>query len=190
MSRRPATDESRRPVAIELVLLRVDAGTPHYRTARVPLPAGCTPDEAALHAATAACGVRPAICHSTSWRFEQADTLVLTYAALPDADVGSASEPLTAPAVVSSGDPLRPAPEQLHGHHVAAHAVRHLALLAREDPTVATVAAADPVTWAALGAAADRTPTGTHASVHRAAGEHVSAHTDERAAPLATAAYR
>lgn len=108
------------------------------------------------------------VCHSTSWRFEDADTLVLTYAATPDL-AGSGGDQLGEPAIVSSGDALRPAPAQLHAHHIAAHAVRHLAYLARHDPALATAQRLHPELWQALADLAGRTPTGTHACAHELA---------------------
>ena len=106
------------------------------------------------------------VCHSTSWRFEDADTLVLTYAATPDTCADPGSQPLREPAIVSSGDALRPAPAQLHGHHVAAHAVRHLAYLAGHGAALSDGQRRHPELWVALQHAAGSTPTGTCDCAH------------------------
>ncbi|MGE3287127.1 MAG: hypothetical protein AB7J32_13635 [Pseudonocardia sp.] len=133
----------------------------------------------------AAGGAAPAagtVCHSTSWRHE-AGTVVLTYAALPDPHPGLPAAPLDAPAVLCSADPLRPAPAGLHGHHVAAHAVRHLAYLAAHDPVVARAAGQDRTgVWRAVLHSAAGMPVGTHVQL-LAGGGHV--HPERRRAPAA-----
>ena len=169
---RAMTDDRLAPVRaidVELVLLTSNGETLRYRMRRFPLPGGVTPDEAALSASIEDSGAPPTVCHSTSWRYEAPGALVLTYAALPGPDHVATGELLEAPAVLSSGDPLRPTPPEVHDHHVVAHAIRHLALLAREDPTVRAVASADPRTWNAIIATAERMPTDTHTAAHAAA---------------------
>lgn len=156
-------------IDIELILLRAGSAGLRYRAVRFPLRPGATPDESALAVATDRCGVTPDVCHSTSWRYEPSGALWLTYATLPDVSQSTAGVRLVAPAVLSSGDPLRPTPIDVHDHHVAAHAVRHLALLSAEDPAVRSVAATDPDTWSLIRSAADRMPTDTHAEAHAAA---------------------
>ncbi|WP_340290965.1 hypothetical protein [Aquipuribacter hungaricus] len=130
-------------VHVEVLLLRLvstPGGGPALasRTVRAPLGDG-TPDEVARRLATRpavtdravvdrAATTRPdadlELLHSTSWRFEPGEGVVLTYAALPDPDPTAPAVPLLHPAVVSSGDPVRPQPDLLHPHHVVAHAVR------------------------------------------------------------------
>lgn len=92
------------------------------------------------------------LCHSTSWRYEEATaqgptvgptlgpTVVLTYAALPSKKIG---RPVEAAPVMASGDPLRPTPPGLHEHHVVAHAMRHLIDLSTSDPAI-LLAASQP----------------------------------------------
>ncbi|MGJ7441750.1 hypothetical protein [Aquipuribacter sp. MA13-6] len=159
-------------VQVEVLLLRSgrDGGVA-YRTVRRRLDGDADPD---LVAAAACDGDRVRVLHSTSWRHVAGEGVVLTYAALPDPDLAADSSPLVAPAVVSSGDPLRPTPEQLHPHHVAAHAVRHLAELAGRDPAVRTAAEgawdeAERELWRRVVALAPLVPTGTHEAVHAAA---------------------
>lgn len=117
----------------------------------------------------AAASVGPAagrVSHSTSWRHVAPDRLVLTYAVVPDPDPARPAIPLDPAGIVSSGDPLLPAPAEIHDHHVAAHAVRHLAYLAETDPTVRTAARQHPALWAAIARYAASTPVGTHSEVH------------------------
>jgi hypothetical protein len=78
---------------------------------------------------------------------------------------------LVDPVIVTSGDPLRPRPDGLHDHHVVAHAVWHLAVLAQRDPVVGAVAAdaAHGPLFAALAGAAGVMPTATFAQAHPAA---------------------
>lgn len=162
----PAAGRPEHAVLVEVLLLRADQGALLYRVVRAPLPAGATPDEAAREHA----GGDVDVLHSTSWR-HQDGRIVLTYAALPDPRPDRPATALWQPAIMSSGDPRVPTPPGLHLHHVAAHAVRHLAELAGRDPAVVTAAgdSADQDLWAAVAAAAARIPTGTHALAHRAA---------------------
>ncbi len=92
-----------RPVDVEVLLLRrTDDGGLAYRVRRSPLHADDHPDLAAL--LLAGC-CSPAVSHSTSWRAED-DTLVLTYAVVPDPDRAEPALPLPHPLVVWSGDPF------------------------------------------------------------------------------------
>lgn len=166
----PGTEDGDWKVLVEVVRLSLqDDRQLAYRTVTSALEPRQPPDVLALQLAWPG---RPApvagVCHSTSWRFEDADTLVLTYAATPD-PVGSGGNRLGQPAIVSSGDALRPAPAQLHAHHIAAHAVRHLAYLARHDPALATAQRLHPELWTALADVAGRTPTSTHDCAHELA---------------------
>lgn len=170
---------SLRCVVVELIHLRWDPQSPTRISYRLSAR-GLVDGETAADAAAALAGLtdverprRPVVdvLHSTSWRQEPEGTVVLSYAALPDPHPQLAATPLTGPAIVCSGDPLRPAPDGLHAHHVAAHAVRHLADLAGRDPAIAAVAAAadgSPALWQALIAVAASVPTGTHSAAHAA----------------------
>ncbi len=154
-------------VEVEVVLIRLQAGVLHHRFTRRALTAGERPDDAALDLARAGDGV----CHSTSWRYQDG-RVVLTYAVVPDPQPSRPAVALTAPSVMCSGDPLRPTPADVHDHHVAAHAVRHLAYLADTDPAIADVAAADPPggCWAAVRAVGGATPAAVHTVAHELAG--------------------
>lgn len=154
-------------VDVELVGLAArgdDAGGPvdlTYAMWRAAVPAGVTADETAR----SLCPAGVEVLHSTSWRQEPTG-LVLTYVAAPvpgDPDM----VPLIEPSIVCSGDPLRPSPPDVHGHHVVAHAVRHLAYLMTRDPGVASAAAASGAAdlWQLVRAAAE-IPTDTHRAAH------------------------
>ncbi len=147
-----------RPVEVEVVLFHLGEQGLLHRVVRAPLPEGADPDDTALLAAGAA---RPDVSHSTSWRTE-GETLVLTYAVLPDPDPAAGGESLSS-GIVTSGDPTRPSPVDVGVHHVAAHAARHLAYLRATDPTVAKAArlSAHPGLWSAIAATTDL-PVATH----------------------------
>ncbi len=157
-----------RPVLVEVVRLSALPWPDRlgYRVVTGALDAA-TPDDAAR----GLCPDDVEALHSTSWRALPDGTLVLTYAALPCGDAADDVTPLLGPAVVCSGDPLVPAPPQVHAHHVAAHAVRHLAYLVERDPGVGAAARAsrDPGLWAAVVTVSLDMPTGTHDAAHRAA---------------------
>lgn len=152
-----------------LLLAQEQAGL-IYEVAETSLAPTEHPDEAALRMAWPR-GAAPqgSICHSTSWRRAEDGTLVLTYAAGPVRPRGGSL--LVWPAVVTSGDALRPHPAVMHGHHVVAHAVLHLAELARRDPTVRALADDQPLFWARLADIAADTPTAEHDHAHDLAGE-------------------
>ncbi len=154
-------------VAVEVVLLSVspDDGVA-FRIVSTEPPAGDAPDETALRlSGLTGAAEEGAVSHAASWRFEHPATLVLTYTALPDPQPGGA-EPLASPSVVCSGDPLRPGPEALHGHHVAAHGARHLAYLAQSDPAVRAAAYCAPGAWRALALAVEGLPVAEHEQAH------------------------
>jgi hypothetical protein len=80
----------------------------------------------------------PAIVHSTSWRYEDGSTIVLTYLAYAEELAASTSSHQNARTLlvkdlpgVGSTDPDRPRPPVLRQEDVLAHGLRHLALLAR-----------------------------------------------------------
>jgi hypothetical protein len=136
-------------VTLEVVLLSVTAGGAlAYRILHRPLPVGADPDAAALAVSGLDRDQPPpgAVSHATSWRAAPGGELVLTYTALPD-PASDQAVPLTAPSIICSNDPLRPAPDGLHAHHVAAHGARHLAYLARTDPAVGRCVGDAPAIW-------------------------------------------
>ena len=114
------------------------------------MPADASPDERAVQLVRCSSG----LCHSTSWWQDRPGLLVLTYAAAPDPCFYEAAAPLHLPLVVTGGGALHPRPVEVEAGHVAAHAVRHLADLARRDPVVREVAQHDPSLWSAVDDAA------------------------------------
>ncbi|GIF74521.1 hypothetical protein [Asanoa siamensis] len=130
---------------VEVVLLSADRGMLRHRTVRAPLPSGPHPDDLALHLSGLTLCTPGATLHSTSWRFVDR-AVVLTYAALPDPSP-SDTEPLAPDRMVIGGAALAPSPPHVDADAVAAHAARHLALLATTDPVVAAAAAAQPELW-------------------------------------------
>lgn len=130
-----------------------------------PLDPGRDPDSVARSCVDHAAAVLAV--HSTSWRWQPPSTLVLTYAALL-AHTDLELHPLEDPVILTSGDPLRPRPTDLHDHHVVAHAVWHLAVLAERDPVFARLATHPQhrQLFDALRAAARQTPTTTFEQAH------------------------
>lgn len=171
----PRTDAPWAPgstvVTVEVILFRLlpDGGLGH-RVLTGDWTSGSGPDRAALEivgiAGPADGAARGRVSHSTSWRFSPPGQVVLTYAVLPDPDPSGPAEPFADPGVLSSGDPLLPTPAGMHTHHVVAHAVRHLAGLARTDPAVRAAAAYHRELWQLVGVLADATRVGTHADLH------------------------
>ncbi|GIF51204.1 hypothetical protein DFJ67_3326 [Asanoa ferruginea] len=130
---------------VEVVLLSATDGSLRFRTVSAPLPAGPHPDDLALHLAGLSLCTPGATLHSTSWRYA-AGSVVLTYAALPDPAPHNTS-PLSPDRMVIGRAALAPSPPRVDADAVAAHAARHLALLASTDPIVANAAAAQPDLW-------------------------------------------
>jgi hypothetical protein len=158
-----AADASALPVTVEMLLLRVigaDGRGLCYRHKKVPLGAGEDPDSlAAQLAGIPAASAEGHLLHSTSWRYQPAGGLMLTYVAYPDPNPWLAAVLLTDPTIVQSANPSRPSPPRVLVPHVAAHAVRHLAFLADTDPAVRAVVHADRPLAQAL-AGLPRSPAG------------------------------
>lgn len=152
-------------VTVEVYALRLlDTGGLGYRRIAEVAEPGADLDEVALRlVGVGSCA--GAVCHSTSWRRE-GSAVVVTYAVLPDLEPAVAADVLVRPSIVVGSTALRPTPEVLHGHHVVAHAVRHLADLLGRDPVVAKAASSHPRLWDAVQRTAEATATGTHADAH------------------------
>ncbi|TFI19918.1 hypothetical protein [Streptomyces sp. 4R-3d] len=127
------------PVLVETLLLRHDAAEGFaYRRLITALGRGARPDGAARRLAGLSEGDERHLVHSTSWRATDDGSIVLTYLVHPDPAPGLPATPLPDPrALACSPKAGHPSPPDLKPHHVAAHAVRHLAFLARTDPVVA-----------------------------------------------------
>ncbi|MEV0629151.1 hypothetical protein [Nonomuraea wenchangensis] len=155
-------------VSVETLMLRV--GTDNrwsYRHAMTSPRAGETPDEAARRLS----GVRGddpgVVLHSTSWRYEPDGRVVLTYAVCPDPAPWLPAERVPVLEIARGAAPATPSPERLALANVVAHAIRHLAFLADEDPVVARTLARHPRLGRALsgppGGAAAPEPAATGA---------------------------
>lgn len=126
----------RHVVVVEVILLRAaPGGGLAYRSDSSTLPAGEDPDRTAARLAGP---LRPdGLLHSTSWRRADDGRLLLTYVAVPDPCPDRPATPLTDLTLARGTDPVQPSPVRIEACQVAAHAVRHLALLRRTDPVVA-----------------------------------------------------
>lgn len=73
------------------------------------------------------------IVHSTSWRYEYDNSVVLTYIVYSDTiefrNTQSAVLPLKDSRIAHSGDPSRPRPDDLQEEHVLLHGLRHIGYL-------------------------------------------------------------
>lgn len=142
----PAGPTGHSGVVIEIMYLRVDeSGRWHYRCAAEQLPMRTDPERAARHLTGLddADGSTTAVLHSTSWRYDPAGHVVLTYAVLPDPDPTAPVKSLPGLAIARGHHHTRPAPAAIGPENVAAHAIRHLAWLAGTDPVVAAALGED-----------------------------------------------
>jgi hypothetical protein len=87
--------------------------------------------------------------------------VVLTYAALPD-PVPTGTTALSPDRMVIGGAALAPSPPRVDADAVAAHAARHLALLAGTDPVIAAAASLQPHLWGLLA----KLPAGLAGALH------------------------
>src|SRR4051794_23156168 len=143
---------------VEVFVLSAADDTLMFRHRTRDVPPGQNPDAAALELATTDPEKPGCVCHSTSWRLQEPDVLVVTYAALPDIDPHGAV-PVSLEPIVAAGDSTCPQPEDLTVQSVATHAVRHLALLGREDPTIRECVRHVPDLWRCIMESADRATT-------------------------------
>jgi len=132
---------------VEVYLFRpAPAGLLAYRCLSGYLNAAESPDMAAARIGGIAAGPAegPAALHSTSWRHRADGSIVLTYAVLPDPRPDLPAVPLASLGIARGARPDRPSPEQVNRDQVAAHAARHLAMVARTDPGVRGVVTGYP----------------------------------------------
>lgn len=116
-------------------MLRAERGGLAYRRRVAALEPDRDPEQAVV--ALVGCP-SDGVLHSTSWRRDEAWGLVLTYVVLPDPRPDETpAVPLGVIEPARGDDALHPAPASITVDQVAAHAVRHLALLRRTDPVVA-----------------------------------------------------
>jgi len=130
-------------VLVEVLLLRCGpGGVLAYRREAAPLDPGEVPDDAAARIGAGPAGQGGglvAVLHSTSWRHRDDGTIVLTYAALPDPRPRLPATVIGDLTPARGTSPRRPSPPGVRDEQVAAHAARHLALLAVTDPVVRAV---------------------------------------------------
>ena len=142
-----AATASGRPVVVEVYLLRCHpGGLLAYRCVTGQLGVSETPDEAALRIGRIAAdrpGAEVAV-HSTSWRHLGDGSIVLAYAVAPDPAPDAAAIPIPDFEAAHGPRASRPSPLGLQREQVAAHAARHLALVADTNPHVHQVFAACP----------------------------------------------
>lgn len=135
-------------VVVEALLLSAQDGGLRFRQRRAPVTGGAHPDDVARQLAGLSPCTDGGLLHSTSWRVEEG-AVVLTYAALPDLDPQH-TRPVRLDAATSGPHPLAPSPATVDLDAVAAHACRHLAMLAETDDTVAAAALLQPQLWEPL----------------------------------------
>jgi hypothetical protein len=140
---------SRAPT-VEVVLLSAIGGHLRFRAVRQPLVDGVHPDDLARRISGLTACTPGAVLHSTSWRYADG-RVVLTYAALPDPTPDPAGAAVTLDAMVTGAGPLTPSPSAVGLGAVAAHACRHLTLLAGTDDCVALAARELPDIWELVG---------------------------------------
>ncbi len=144
----------RHVVSVETLMLRVGTGGRwSYRHAMTQPLHGESPDETARRLSGVAAGDPGTVVHSTSWRHEPDEGIVLTYAVCPDPEPWLPAVEVPVLEIARGAAPATPSPERVDLAHVVAHAVRHLAFLLAEDPVVARVLRRDPRLAAALGPA-------------------------------------
>jgi hypothetical protein len=131
---------------VEVIVLSACADTLMFRHATSDVRPGQSPDAAALKLAATDPEEPGCVCHSTSWRVQAPDVIVVTYAALPDGEPHGAV-PVALEPIVAAEDSTCPQPDELTVQSITTHAVRHLALLGREDPTIRECVRHAPDLW-------------------------------------------
>jgi len=148
----PAAITPGRLVVVEVYLLRAHAGGQlSYRCVTGRLSASETPDQAALRIGRIAPAAAVAV-HSTSWRHLGDGSIVLAYAIAPDPVPDATAFPILDFEAAHGPGADQPSPVHVEREQVAAHAARHLALVADTTPGVHRVLAADQELTRALGA--------------------------------------
>ena len=150
-------------VSVEVLVFHLDQDSLKWRCLKENTKENVHPDETALQLVLGSGDNEPmlpkSICHSTSWRYEN-NEIILTYAFLPDPNPLLPSCPLHAVGTIkTSMDPLRPSPPNIDGDNVAAHAVLHLAELARRDPIVKAQSFFYPDLWQSIAQYSEHTLT-------------------------------
>ena len=102
-------------------------------------PAGAKPEEIAAKAMVQL-GMEPAVLHSTSWRHAGKEVVLTYIAVVPPDSVPPPSWQIAevARSELARGDATAP-PSSIGVMQVQEHALRHLAWLRQDDPTIATL---------------------------------------------------
>lgn len=135
-------------VIVEVILLSERDGSLRFRDERAAVSGGAHPDDVARQLAGLSPCTEGGLLHSTSWRVED-DAIVLTYAALPDLRPDG-TRAVRSDATTSGAHPLAPSPAVVDVDAVAAHACRHLAMLAVTDDAVEDACRLLPRLWEPL----------------------------------------
>jgi hypothetical protein len=141
---------SRVPTTVEVVLLSQYDGRLRYRMVRAGLKTEAFPDDVALGLSGLKLCTPGGLLHSTSWRHTP-ESLILTYAALPDPRPDLSTADVAVDGMRSGTAPLVPSPPSIDEDAVAAHACRHLALLRTTDDLAADAAREQPELWTLIG---------------------------------------
>lgn len=147
----------------EVLALSVHNGQIYFRHLSSIVPPSTPPHEVALALTDTGDEDPASLCHSTSWRSPAPGRVVVTYVVLPDRMTADAV-PLQERAIIAADDGLCPEPGDVDAQNVATHAVRHLAMLSREDPTVQALVPHAPALWQCIVATAGRAETSASAS--------------------------
>ncbi len=140
-------------MVVEVYLLRCRPdGLLAYRSLSGPLTTSETPDEAAARiGGIAPGGPDPAVAvHSTSWRPLGDGSIILTYVVAPDPEPDTAAIPIASFETAHGPGANRPSPPRVRREQVAAHAARHLALVADTNSHVRLALSAHPALSRAL----------------------------------------
>jgi hypothetical protein len=138
------TESGNAAVEIELYRVAFVADGLRYRRDAVPLGRGDNAPDQTVRSITKN---SPSISlfHSTSWRYEQPNKVVLTYLATTSNDdlaMSSAVElHINDLPGLGPTDPLHPRPKEIRELDVLAHGLRHLAFLVRVEPNGAAARA-------------------------------------------------
>jgi hypothetical protein len=149
---------------VEVLVVSERGGRLHFRRDVSEVDPSESPHDVAVRLAGIDAEDPASFCHSTSWRVADSGAITVTYVALPD-NAASRAVPLVASHIRAADDPLCPEPRDLDAENIAMHAVRHLAMLSREDPTVQELVPRARRLWQCIVNAAKLAETSVEADV-------------------------
>jgi hypothetical protein len=134
----PARTTNPRPASVSLEVFIVapaaDSETIRYVRRITQLSNGSSDPDTVARGLTSGIA-KPAILHSTSWRWEKDGTIILTYLAYCEDAEFRGVEPVPLPwnrlAPAAATDPQRPRPTVILEEDVISHGLRHLSFLIR-----------------------------------------------------------